>query len=266
MFVLDSTLLKDGVVTRSKALGYKTMQIAADVENGDEVDMGFSDDAIVISKSAVQLSDNDNEKENEEEAEISMLIKEFGVFGGVHSQLEVTLCDGAMLVTLVKGAIDINIDGQVMLASRGVSIDNICKQNSSEIIWVGLQQLLRNCAFWCNANSEFPYDYVYMIDVCGDSTNGATVTMRPTVKDAFLIDISNGSFELLEKQREAKSQMELLNSMMGKKKKSVSGDRLELPNMTSKPSVESDDVDYDASLYDDEDDDDDDDFDDFSAY
>ena len=265
MFVLDSTLLKDGVVTRSKALGYKTMQIAADVENGDEVDMGFSDDAIVISKSAVQLSDNDNEKENEEEAEISMLIKEFGVFGGVHSQLEVTLCDGAMLVTLVKGAIDINIDGQVMLASRGVSIDNICKQNSSEIIWVGLQQLLRNCAFWCNANSEFPYDYVYMIDVCGDSTNGATVTMRPTVKDAFLIDISNGSFELLEKQREAKIQMELLNSMMGKKK-AVSGDRLELPNMTSKPNVESDDVDYDASLYDDEDDDDDDDFDDFSAY
>lgn len=264
MFVLDSTLLKDGVVTRSKALGYKTMQIAADVENGDEVDMGFSDDAIVINKSAVQLSDKENE--NEEEAEISMLIKEFGVFGGVHSQLEVTLCDGAMLVTLVKGAIDINIDGQVMLASRGVSIDNICKQNSSEIIWVGLQQLLRNCAFWCNANSEFPYDYVYMIDVCGDSTNGATVTMRPTVKDAFLIDISNGSFELLEKQREAKSQMELLNSMMGKKKKSVSGDRLELPNMTSKPSVESDDVDYDASLYDDEDDDDDDDFDDFSAY
>lgn len=263
MFVLDSTLLKDGVVTRSKALGYKTMQIAADVENGDEVDMGFSDDAIVINKSAVQLSDKENE--NEEEAEISMLIKEFGVFGGVHSQLEVTLCDGAMLVTLVKGAIDINIDGQVMLASRGVSIDNICKQNSSEIIWVGLQQLLRNCAFWCNANSEFPYDYVYMIDVCGDSTNGATVTMRPTVKDAFLIDISNGSFELLEKQREAKSQMELLNSMMGKKKKSVSGDRLELPNMTSKPSVESDDVDYDASLYDDEDDDDDD-FDDFSAY
>lgn len=264
MFVLDSTLLKDGVVTRSKALGYKTMQIAADVENGDEVDMGFSDDAIVINKSAVQLSDKENE--NEEEAEISMLIKEFGVFGGVHSQLEVTLCDGAMLVTLVKGAIDINIDGQVMLASRGVSIDNICKQNSSEIIWVGLQQLLRNCAFWCNANSEFPYDYVYMIDVCGDSTNGATVTMRPTVKDAFLIDISNGSFELLEKQREAKSQMELLNSMMGKKKKSVSGDRLELPNMTSKPSMESDDVDYDASLYDDEDDDDDDDFDDFSAY
>lgn len=264
MFVLDSTLLKDGVVTRSKALGYKTMQIAADVENGDEVDMGFSDDAIVINKSAVQLSDKENE--NEEEAEISMLIKEFGVFGGVHSQLEVTLCDGAMLVTLVKGAIDINIDGQVMLASRGVSIDNICKQNSSEIIWVGLQQLLRNCAFWCNANSEFPYDYVYMIDVCGDSTNGATVTMRPTVKDAFLIDISNGSFELLEKQREAKSQMELLNSMIGKKKKSVSGDRLELPNMTSKPSVESDDVDYDASLYDDEDDDDDDDFDDFSAY
>lgn len=264
MFVLDSTLLKDGVVTRSKALGYKTMQIAADVENGDEVDMGFSDDAIVINKSAVQLSEKENE--NEEEAEISMLIKEFGVFGGVHSQLEVTLCDGAMLVTLVKGAIDINIDGQVMLASRGVSIDNICKQNSSEIIWVGLQQLLRNCAFWCNANSEFPYDYVYMIDVCGDSTNGATVTMRPTVKDAFLIDISNGSFELLEKQREAKSQMELLNSMMGKKKKSVSGDRLELPNMTSKPSVESDDVDYDASLYDDEDDDDDDDFDDFSAY
>lgn len=263
MFVLDSTLLKDGVVTRSKALGYKTMQIAADVENGDEVDMGFSDDAIVINKSAVQLSDKENE--NEEEAEISMLIKEFGVFGGVHSQLEVTLCDGAMLVTLVKGAIDINIDGQVMLASRGVSIDNICKQNSSEIIWVGLQQLLRNCAFWCNANSEFPYDYVYMIDVCGDSTNGATVTMRPTVKDAFLIDISNGSFELLEKQREAKSQMELLNSMMGKKKKSVSGDRLELPNMTSKPSVESDDVDYDASLYDDEDDDDED-FDDFSAY
>lgn len=264
MFVLDSTLLKDGVVTRSKALGYKTMQIAADVENGDEVDMGFSDDAIVINKSAVQLSDKENE--NDEEAEISMLIKEFGVFGGVHSQLEVTLCDGAMLVTLVKGAIDINIDGQVMLASRGVSIDNICKQNSSEIIWVSLQHLLRNCAFWCNANSEFPYDYIYLIDVCGDSTNGATVTMRPTVKDAFLIDISNCRFELLEKQRETKSQMELLNSMLGKKKKAGSGDRLELPNIPSKPNVESDDVDYDASLYDDEDDDDDDDFDDFSAY
>lgn len=263
MFVLDSTVLKDGIVTRNKALGYKMMQVAADVDNGDEVDMAFSDNAIVISKSDTQLSGNENE--NEEEAEISMLIKEFGVFGGVHSQLEVTLCDGAMLVTLVKGAIDINIDGQVMLASRGVSIDNICKQNSSEIIWVGLQHMLRNCAFWCNANSEFPYDYVYLIDVWGDSTNGATVSMRPTKKDAFLIDISNGGLELLEKQREVKSQMELLNSMMGKKK-STRGDRLEIPNVASKPSVESDDIDYDASLYDDDDDDDDDDIDDFSAY
>lgn len=262
MFVLDSTVLKDGVVTRSKALGYKMMQVAADVENGDEVDMGFSDNAIVISKAAVQPSGNENE--NGEEAEISMLIKEFGVFGGVHSQLEVTLCDGAMLVTLVKGAIDINIDGQVMMASRGVSIDNICKQNSSEIIWVNLQQLLRNCAFWCNANSEFPYDYIYLIDVCGDSTNGATVSMRPQDKNAFLIDISNGGLERMEKQREVKSQMEMLTSFS--KKKSNTGTRLEMPNITPKTNVESDDVDYDASLYMDDDDDDDDDFDDFSAY
>lgn len=244
MFIFDNSV--ERVVPRRRALGYKSLVIEDNVTSACEAVTALEDGKIVIKLADVQ------EIANGEEPEMTLLLKEFGVFSNIKSEIEVTLCDGVMLITLIKGAIDIRINDQVMLASRGVDVDSITCQSLDSVVWVDVERFLSFCKFWCGMNKDYPYDYTYLVEVYGDGSGLQSLCMRPTNKDAFLFDISNGGLDKVEEARQLKQQIANAKDMQ----------RLVVSSSESTYVPEMDDLDYNPDDYiDSEDDDDADDYD-----
>lgn len=192
MFVFDDSLKRE--YTREKALGYKKIVIADDVTVGSEVDMCFENGCIVVKR------DNNIVVPDGEEAEMSLLVKEIGLFGNIPCKIELTLCDDAILVTLIEGALDIRIGGEIMMASRGVNVSKYATHNTNDILWCDVNKFLHFVSYWCGANEDYPYDYIYQIELGGTSKDSALWT-KPTNKDAFLFDISDGKLAIKEERR-----------------------------------------------------------------
>lgn len=241
MFIFDDAMGR--VISRRKALGCKSLVIADDVKSACEAETSIEGDKIVVKLAEVQ------EVANGEEPEMTLLLKEFGVFGNITSELEVTLCDDMMLITLVKGAIDIRINDQVMLASRGVDIETVTCQSLDSVVWIDAKRFLSFCKFWCGANKDYPYDYIFNVNVYGDGTGLESLCMKPTNKDAFLFDISNGGLEKVEEARRLKQQIEDAKNM-----------QRAIEQKANSYVPEMDDMDYNPDDYLDEDEDEEDDY------
>lgn len=243
MFIFDNSV--ERVLTRNKALGYKSFVIGDDVTSGCEADMSLDNEngCICINRAtAVEATD--------EEPEITLVLKEFGVFSNIQSEIEVTICDKYMVVTLIKGAIDVNLDGNVMMASRGVDVDKITCQSMDSVVWIDVETLLSFTQFWCGENKDYPYDYIYRIFVSGNNSGTRTLRMTPVKPNEFLLDISNGALEVINQKRMLKAEIDRVRN----EAKMVLN-----PKNYEKTIVEDDDeFHFDASAYDDLDDDDDD--------
>lgn len=211
MVVFDKEQLTGRVISRKKALGYKELVLNDDVENGDEISIQLEDGKIVIAK--VETGADAQVDENGEEPEMNLLLKEFGLFTGYPTRIEVTLCDKYMLVTLINGAIDLRLGGNAMMASRGIETAGISRHNLDEVQWVDVNRLLSFCKFWAGVNEDYPFDYTYVLDVY--KGEGKSIILKPADAQAFLYDISNGGLDDVEKRRALKEQSLQAKAYMG---------------------------------------------------
>lgn len=207
MLVMDRSELAERIKTRKKALGYKELVIADDVNVGDEINMSLEDGKILITRNPEQPSE-----EATEEPDMDLIVKEFGVLMEYPTRIEVTLCDKYMLISLINGALDLKLGGDVMVASRGIDPSNISRHDLSTVQWVDVNKLLSFCQFWAGANSEYPFDYTYVVDCY--TTENKSVTFRPADIEGFLYDISNGGLDAVEQRRALKEQRKQAQSIM----------------------------------------------------
>ena len=210
MFVLGDGLGKE--VSRRKALHCRKLLVAEDVERGCEVSIEIEEQ----NGEGVLSIKRDNTVAEGIETPLTFLVTEFGVFGrkvGLKSEIQVALCDGAMLVTLIKGAIAIRLDGNVLVASRGLSESEIPPCHLDTIQWesvdamASLSTRMGRVAPLCE---RYLYDYIYSYEVSGENlSNDHQFTIRP-IGDA--IDISAEkltAIELAMKERERIAQVKL---------------------------------------------------------
>lgn len=241
MFVFDDTA--ERTFSRKKALGFKEFEIAEDVVCGAEAEIGLEDGKIIVKPSDKTVPEG-------EEPEMTLLIPEFGVFGGVKSKIEVTLCDNVMLITLIEGAIDIRMNDEVMMASRGVDESKLSTQGLDSVIWVNVETLLRFTRYWCGCNSDYPFDYTYQLEVSGSNSGNYILNFKP-METEFLFDISNGRLDEVAQKRKLQEQIAQVKNM-GRVLTNNTGITTETSEM--------DDLDYNPADYEDFDEDDDDEF------
>lgn len=196
MFVLGDGISKE--VSRRKALFCKSLVVADDVERGCEVLIN----AVDTGESGVLSVTQDNNPVEGVEAPLTFLVNEFGLFGwkaGLKSKIQVALCDGAMLITLIEGAIAVRLDGRVLVASRGISEADIPPCHLDTINWVSVNSLtslstrMNRVAPLCD---RYPFDYIFTYIVGGEnSNNDHFISIQP---DGEAIDISSGKLTAIE--------------------------------------------------------------------
>lgn len=169
MLFFDKDLNK--TVVRKKALNYKSLVIEDTVNPGDEVDIQFNEDGILLAKS-------DREKPTFEEVygsggapkdepDFLLVVKEFGVFKDVPNEVQLILCDEYMLVDLIKGAIIVELDGNMMMITRGnVSVPNY---NMNNVLFLNPADLSGYVCNWHKDNCRCKYtqDYLYSAAIKG---------------------------------------------------------------------------------------------------
>ena len=222
------------VFSRKSALGFKTLEIAEDIQRGDSVTVEFKDNKILLVK--------DESTVEGDEPIYAFLTKEIGVYGGTElsTSIDVILCDDVMLVLLFDGSIAIRPEGNLMAASRGVSKLPTCRADN--INWLSVLQLLSYCSNIGTYSGKYPYDYEYPLKVQGGVVSGLKQIRVGKFND--LQDISNGNFTRIEeekkKREDAKEAANIAKTMFGF-------------NNQNSYEVDDTDDDYDDDDYDDDD-------------
>ena len=248
MFVLGDGLGKE--ISRRKALYCKKLVVADDIERGCEANIEIEEG----DSSGVLSIKRDNTVVEGVETPLTFLVTEFGVFGrksGLRSEIQVALCDGAMLVTLIKGAIAIRLDGNVLVASRGLSESEIPPCHLDTVQWESadaMTSLSTKMSRVAPLSERYPYDYIYSYEVSGENLcNDHQFAIRP-IGDA--IDISMDKLtavELAIKERERIAQAKLATKAAAKAMSEVgtSSDDLDFGDMMYSSDSESDSDDAD---------------------
>lgn len=154
-------------------------------------------------------------KDNDEHPYM-ILCKEFGVAGGVDSNISIIFCDGGwMLVTLYEGGIPILVDGNLMCANKNISgYPEISKNN---IVWLNAERILGNLKVLTD-KAELHQDFEFFLTVSGINNGFANVKFKH-LKDST-IDISGGYYEVYlenrEKRKKAREVKKMTNSMLDK--------------------------------------------------
>lgn len=199
----------DRKLTRVHALGFKSMEIAEDVNNMDEVEIvqDSENKRILLVKSNEQTDD----------PEYMFITERFGVLRDVPTMVEILLCDDKMLITLINGVLYVPHDDRYLLADRGVPASVLPKNEAEEqrlqreaTVWVDLATILRNSECWTGMNRDYPYDYGYpMIIRGGFERDGAPMVSYKPVSKGQLYDFSDGKFAEMASRRAERKQQDL---------------------------------------------------------
>lgn len=187
------------VISRNRAKGHKNFIVEDDVKVFDSIEFKTDGDNLVMKKSDVEAGDDPM---------YTILCQEFGlVCNGTKmfdNEISVIFLDeGWMLVTLIKGAIVIKIDGKLMMPSRGVDkIPSVIEEN---ICWEDETHLLSFSRHWKGARSSFPYDYELNFVIGGNVTGGCSNMHIKPLGDRD-IDISLGYIAQWEKEQALKEE------------------------------------------------------------
>jgi len=200
--------------SRSQAKGFKTLSLKSeDFENGSTVNFSFDGDVIKGNLAEIQ--------ETEASAsEYSFIVKEFGVFSDYPSRLEVMFLDDYMLVTLIEGAILINLGGEILTATNGIDDSTLPKPTLNKIYWVKPDNLRTYARIWLGELKDFTDDYLisFIAKYSGGSdryghANGINVSLA-----GDLIDISNGAVtkykNFLERQKVTQASKDFIKSVL----------------------------------------------------
>lgn len=208
-------IIKDGqprVIARSKALGQKEVVIEEDINCGDEVDLVVEDGKMVFKKKpASDIADD--------VIDYTFITNEIGLFGykkGFKSAISVRFCDNMMIVDLIKGAIAIRPENEVLQATKGVEPSQVPPCNTSEILWVDVEKLLPYIKNWGKYAGKYPLDYEYYLEIGGDCISNLTSFSVKKAMDSR--DISLGALAIVEdsdnKKADAKEAGKMAKMMM----------------------------------------------------
>lgn len=216
LFVANEDFEKE--YTRKKAKGHKRLIVGNDVEIIKPVSLHTDGTDLVISKS-----------EDASGTEVyTMLCKEFGLVNGASgfkNKISVIFCDnGWMLVTLLHGALVMNLDNQLLMPTVGDDFSTP-KVVKDDICWVDASMLLEYGKYY-DLKGRFMYDFEWTFIVGGDNVNGMRNFSIQHISDED-IDISLGYVAQYEQQlqlkQDAKDAQNIMKNILGSGENNSSG-------------------------------------------
>lgn len=205
LFIADEGF--ERLFERKRAKGHKRLVIADDVSVMSPVKFTTKDTDLVIEK-------DENVDENEQEV-YTMLCKEFGCVGlttDFRSKISVIfLDDGWMLVTLLHGALVMNLENQLLMPTVGDDFKTPAVV-PEDICWVNEDNLLEYGKY-LDVKGQFMFDVEFTFLVGGDKINNMrSFSIKPITDED--IDLSLGYIAAYEQKMQAKESMRETKKIM----------------------------------------------------
>lgn len=202
LYIVEKDKEMKTTFSRSRAKGYKAVKVDSGVEPMKPIKLETEGNDLVIKN----VSDDGSGDE------VYMIpCKEFGLvdYPNTTAKVSVILCDdGWMLVTLLKGAIVINLDDSLLMPTVDCEEPAVVKD---AIKWVNINDILSYMSYW--SEGKFPYDYEWVFELAGGVVNGMGNYKIHPVKEE-LVDISQGYIAQYEQSRQHKEDAKKAKSFM----------------------------------------------------
>lgn len=203
LFISDEGF--ERVFDSSRAKGHKRLLIEDDVEVMSPVEFVTQDTDLVMKKA----------DDSDEQEVYTMLCKEFGCVGlttDFRSKISVIfLDDGWMLVTLLHGALVMNLENQLLMPTVGddfktpaVVPDDVCWVNANNLLEYGK---------YLGVKGQFMFDVEFTFLVGGDKINNMRNFSIRAISDED-VDLSLGYIAAYEQKMKAKEDMRETKKIM----------------------------------------------------
>lgn len=196
------------VFPRNKSLSKLPLVIVDDVEPLDAVEFQYLEDKIQVAKTAFQP------ESIPADAEWLFIGKSIGLFGEkkAESAIELVLCDDAIAVHLIKGAITVHPDEEkvddVIVLQSGIA--DCPTAYVSELKWLNADSFISYCKYFGDMTDKYPLDYLYQLLILGAGGKMACVE----ITKQGMLDISFGALAVIRQKIEQREKNKLIKSAM----------------------------------------------------